>query len=275
MQHSVVKTAGRVFEVLEYFREVQAPLSVREISEQFGYPLSSTSVLIKSLATLGYLSYDQSIRAYFPTVRVASLGDWIFDSMISGRELVTLMDALCEATGETVVLAVANDIFAQYVRVVPSSQHAIQFHVPCGTRRELCFGGFGWALLGQECDESIEKTYQRTLRKLGKSERRMSLVQVLNKVRDAREKGYAFSRGYVTEGAGLIAMPLPVGPSGAKLALGVAGVLPRMERNEARLANSLRRLIGDYRRQTRSALKAANPKRRPAPKTLRRVLAAS
>ena len=33
MDNSVIKTAGRVFEILEYFREVRKPLSVRDIAE--------------------------------------------------------------------------------------------------------------------------------------------------------------------------------------------------------------------------------------------------
>ena len=49
----MIKTAGRVFEVLEYLREVRRHVTVREVSEQLGYPLSSAQVLMKSLATLG------------------------------------------------------------------------------------------------------------------------------------------------------------------------------------------------------------------------------
>ena len=246
MQQNVVKTAGRVFEVLEYFREVQRPLSVRQISEHCGYPLSSTSVLLKSLATLGYLSYDQSIRAYFPTIRVASLGDWLFESMFNGRDLMGLVEEVAEETGETAILAVVNDIFAQYVHVVPSTRHPIQFHVPPGTRRVLCVGGFGWALLSQESDETIAKIYHRTAQKLGKSFRQMGLDDVMKQVKHVHDKGYAFSRGSVTEGAGLIATRLPGGASGAKLAIGVAGVLSRLENDEKRISGNLLQLVKKY-----------------------------
>ena len=33
MENPVIKSAGRVFEVLEFFREMRRPLSVREIAE--------------------------------------------------------------------------------------------------------------------------------------------------------------------------------------------------------------------------------------------------
>ena len=57
------------------------PITVREVSEQLGYPLSSAQVLLKSIATLGYLRYDASVRAYLGTPRLASLGDWVMESM--------------------------------------------------------------------------------------------------------------------------------------------------------------------------------------------------
>jgi len=79
----VIKTAGRVFEVLEYFRQVRRPLAVREIAAHCRYPLSSTAVLLKSMATLGYLTYDHTRKAYFPTVQTAVLGDWVLESLFS------------------------------------------------------------------------------------------------------------------------------------------------------------------------------------------------
>ena len=121
MENPVIKSAGRVFEVLEFFREMRSPLSVREIAERFDYPLSSTSVLIKSIAELGYLSYDSRVRSYSMTIRVAMLGDWIYESSFGGSEIMALMDDLSARTRETVILGVQNDIFAQYVQVIQST----------------------------------------------------------------------------------------------------------------------------------------------------------
>lgn len=246
MENSVIKTAGRVFEVLEYFREKRGPISVRAVSEHFGYPLSSTSVLMKSIATLGYLSYDQAIRAYFPTVRVAALGDWIYESMFNGRELLKLAEEIAEKTDETVVLAVQNDIFSQYVHVIPSRQ-AIQFYIPPGTRRVLIVSGTGWALLSQQTDDAIRKIYNRTVLRVGKTLRNnMSIEDVLAEVQKVRKKGYAFSHGTVTAGAGVIAMPLPEGASGARLTLGIAGLLDRLESRSGKLVKIMKTSIAQY-----------------------------
>lgn len=247
MENSVIKTAGRVFEILKYFREVRKPLSVRDISEQFDYPLSSTSVLVKSMATLGYLSYDSRIRAYAPTILVTMLGDWIYESSFSSTEILGLMRALSDATNETVILAVQNDIQAQYVQVI-QSQLPIQFYVSPGTRRPLCASGTGWALLAPQSDATIAHVHQRTLSRLGTGglPEHMELEDVMVQVRKVRTQGYVYSRGTNTPGVGVIAMPLPASPNGARLVIGVGGLIKRLDESEKKLARIMTESIEKY-----------------------------
>lgn len=247
MDSSVIKTAGRVFEILEYFREMRRPLSVRDISERFDYPLSSTSVLVKSIATLGYLSYDSRIRAYSPTVLVAMLGDWIYESSFSSGEIIGLMKELSQSTSETVILAVQNDIQAQYVQVI-QSQLPIQFYVSPGTRRPLCASGTGWALLAPQTDATIARIFQRTESRMGKGglPREFSLEDVMAHVHQVRTKGYVYSRATNTPGAGVIAMPLPATPNGARLVVGIGGLIERLDRSERSIARKMKEAVARY-----------------------------
>ena len=247
MQSPVIKSAGRVFEVLEYFREVRRPLSVREIAERFGYPLSSASVLIKSIAELGYLSYDSRVRAYSMTIRVAMLGDWIYESSFGGADIIALMEDLSRRTSETVILAVQNDIFAQYVRVIQSAL-PIQFYISPGTRRPLCLSGTGWALLSTHGDAVIARLVQRTDNKLDKAGllQPITLKEVMARVRNVRELGYVYSRGTNTPGAGVIATPLPAAVNGARLVVGIGGPIDRLDANEARIGKHLNAAIKTY-----------------------------
>ena len=247
MENSVIKTARRVFEILEYFGEVRKPLSVRDIAEHFDYPLSSTSVLVKSMATLGYLSYDSRIRAYAPTILVAMLGDWIYESSFSSTEILGLMRSLSDGTRETVILAVQNDIQAQYVQVI-QSQLPIQFYVSPGTRRPLCASGTGWALLAPQLDGTIARIHQRTALRLGRGglPQNMALEDVMVQVRKVRTHGYVYSRGTNTPGVGVIAMPLPASPNGARLVIGVGGLLERLDKREAAIARLMKESIAHY-----------------------------
>lgn len=55
---AVVKSAGRVFEVLELFRSARRQLTAAEVGHALGYPKSSTNALLRSLVALGYLVVD-------------------------------------------------------------------------------------------------------------------------------------------------------------------------------------------------------------------------
>src|SRR3546814_13983509 len=64
---SVVKSAGRVLRILEYFDSVQREACVSAISRTLKWPQPSTSVLINSLVSLGYLPNDPFRRPSPPT----------------------------------------------------------------------------------------------------------------------------------------------------------------------------------------------------------------
>ncbi len=242
---AVIKTAGRVFEILEYMREVRRQVSVRELAEHFGYPLSSTQVLLKSMAALGYLRHDARAHAFFPSARLAHLGDWVIDFLFQGGRLLALLEEVALATGQTAILGVENDLYAHYVQVILSRQ-AIQFNVPPGTRRLLCQSGMGWALLSSHDDAQIISLVQRTNARLGRSVAPLESSSVLEQVAIARRQGYAFSRGTVTEGVGIIAMPLPVGPGGERIGIGVGGPLERLERAHESIVKAIGERITQY-----------------------------
>ena len=96
----VVKSAGRVLEIFEFFAHRHGPATVSEVAGTLGFPLSSTSVLLKSLLALGYLEYEPRAREYQPTIRFAVLGTWIFERLFADEEEIPrLMDELQAETG--------------------------------------------------------------------------------------------------------------------------------------------------------------------------------
>jgi IclR family transcriptional regulator, KDG regulon repressor len=118
MAESEVKSARRVFEILEYFDRERRPLGLKDVPDGLGYPGSSGSALLKSLVQLGYLDYDRERRRYFPTMRIAALGGWVHDALFGDGALTGLMNQLHRATGESVILAAQSDLHAQYVHVI-------------------------------------------------------------------------------------------------------------------------------------------------------------
>lgn len=242
MEQSVIKTAGRVFEVLEYLREVRRPVTVREISEKLAYPLSSAQVLLKSIATLGYLRYDSSLRAYIASPRLASIGDWVMDSMFQGGRVLKSLSDIAQNSGFTAILGVENDIYAQYVHVFLGTR-AVQFNVQPGTRRLLCMSGMGWALLAAGSDEHMARAVHRSNQRLQAGGQTVDGDYVKARVEEVRRQGYSFSKGVVTEGIGIVAVAAPSGAAGTSFAVGVGGLITQLERAADEVVPQLRALL--------------------------------
>ena len=242
MDQSVIKTAGRVFEVLEYLREVRRPVTVREISERLAYPLSSAQVLLKSIATLGYLRYDPSVRAYLASPRLASVGDWVLDTMFQGAQVLDALAEISHESGFTAILAVENDIYAQYVHVILGSG-AIQFNAQPGTRRLVCMSGMGWALLAANTDEHVERAIHRSNTRLQPGGQTIDGTLVRARVAETRQQGYAFSKGTVTEGVGIVALASQAPDVGAQFAVGFGGLVEALEGARGSLVPLLQALL--------------------------------
>ena len=243
-QNSVIKTARRIFEVLEYFDEVQQPVSLKDMSIHFGYPVSSASALLKSMVVMGYLDYDAYSRTYMPTMRIATLGNWVQGALFGEGRILALMKHMSEVTKETISIGTQSDLFAQYIHIVPS-QYAIRYHLKPGTVRPLARSGLGWLLLSARTDETID----RLLRRINIEEEptnRIALPDLMARVREVREQGYVFSKHTVTAGAGVIGMLLPIRRHGRILAIGVGGPVDRLEEKKDQILLELREGIAQF-----------------------------
>jgi IclR family KDG regulon transcriptional repressor len=246
MGDNAIKSARRVFEILEYFDRERRPLSLKAIGTRLRYPPSSGSALLKSMVALGYLEYDQLSRTYFPTMRIAALGGWVHDALFGDGEIERLLEHLHRATGETVVLAAQSGLYAQYVHLVPSPP-LLQFAVAAGTRRPLGRSGMGWLLLSAHDDREIEKL-RRRINADGAQKTKLASEELMKQVTAVRLQGYAFSKGVVSPGVGLIATLLPNAPFGRTFAVGIGGSVLRLQRREKLIVGEMRNAIARFTR---------------------------
>ncbi|MFG1424941.1 IclR family transcriptional regulator [Roseixanthobacter glucoisosaccharinicivorans] len=243
----VVKSAERVLRILEYFDEIQRDARVTEIAAHLQFPQSSTSALLKSLAQLGYLDYDRVRRTFLPTARVALLGTWLNEGPVHNGRLLRLMEEVSRESRDTIILAVRNGIYSQYIHVVQATT-PIRYHVPQGSRRLLAWSGTGFALLMRAPDEEVRALVARTNAEAPSDRPRIDYRAALGHVHEARRAGYFFSRALVSPGAGALAMPLPDGIErrNRPMVIAVSGVLEDIERREHRIIALLRDTIERY-----------------------------
>jgi DNA-binding IclR family transcriptional regulator len=240
VKDGAVKSAKRALEILEVFAKHRRPLALKEVLDELGYPTSSGSALLKSLVELGYLDYDRERRVYFPTMRVAVLGDWVPGVLFGDGGLQPALEQLHEATGETVVLAVQSDLHAQYVHVIHSAE-PLQVRLPPGTRRPLVRSGMGLVLLSAKTDAEIERLRRRT--NAAGDGMGQSREELMARVNEVRTRGYAYSRNSISPGLGVIGAALPRGPFGRVFAVGVAGRVERLDEKREAIVDGLKALI--------------------------------
>jgi DNA-binding IclR family transcriptional regulator len=242
-----VKSAFRVLQVLEFFDQVQRDARVSEIAERLHFPQSSTSVLLKCLSHAGYLEYTPSTRTYIPTARVALLGSWVSGSPVRDGSILRMMDELSSETGETIVLGCASGIYSKYIHVIQATNMK-RLHIPAGNKRLLVWSAMGICLLRDEPDEQIHLLVRRTNMEAMPGQKAIDVRQTLAHVDQMRRRGYFFSRGLVTPGAGAICMRVPDNPAtlDRPLVIGIAGLLESIERHEGKFVRLMRDVLDRY-----------------------------
>lgn len=238
----VVKSVGRVFEVLELFDAQQEPLTATMIERHLNYPQSSTLALLKSMVKLGYLSFDRLDRKYLPTIRLASLGNWLDRSFHGEGHLAMLVDDLAATTGETVCISCQNDLHMQFMHVRLGAQQLI-LNSHAGQLLSLFHSAVGIAALTERSDPEIERMVQRYNRRVRGAANKVNSAQILQRVRKIRQMGYAIGYDAVMPGISAIAWVLKPEKGKHSLVVSVGGPSDRIKSREAHIIRAARTAI--------------------------------
>lgn len=238
MANPQVKSATRAIEILEYFKIGQQPRSMSQMASDLGYPQSSTTVMLKTLVSLGYLNFDRSTRNYFPTPKLTALGSWIPRVLFGNGKMLDALNDLHAATGEGVFLGTKNDIYLQYTRT-RESIHALRFHIDEGYMRPLTLSAAGWVLLTTLSDEKVDNIVRRANISLPEGSPRMKIDDMFEKLAEIRALGYAYAENTPLEGGATFAVLLPGEIQGQPVVLALGGVLDRFRKNHDQYLSAL------------------------------------
>lgn len=249
---ATVKSATRVLEIFEYFDEVRRPVTIQDVAQALSYPHSSTAALLKSLVSLGYLEHDDRGRTFFPSIRISLLGNWVEAEALPIRNVQRLMRRLSADTGCTIILAARLGDHAQYIKVIQGTS-PIRFHVKPSTRRMLAFSTIGRVLLSELPMLEARHLIQDALAAM--PERRASTQEIEDELQRIRKRGFALYSDLVTPGATMLAMPIPTGPSGRPVAIGIAAPKEYFRSRKQTFAELLKNAIAEHISQNGQSLK--------------------
>lgn len=243
MNDSVVKSAGRVFEVLELFNSERKALTAAGIARNLKYPASSAVALLKSLVNRGYLSYDPAERTYFPTIQLSLMTRWMEDSFYTEGHLLDLMDEVAKATGETVYLAWQNDLEMQISRAKAGTREGSVVLEP---RLPLFESVSGLTALTLKRDVEIAQLAERASA-LGKaSGTKIDLPSAMERIRGFRAQGYGAGYDMPQPGVGRLAWAFRPKTVNRTLVMLLAGPTERIKADTKAITQSVQTVLHRY-----------------------------
>ncbi len=238
-ESATVKSAKRVLQILEFFKEMRRPLSTTEIAMELNFPISSTAALLKSLSSLGYLHFDRTNRTYQASLRVGLLGGWSYSGGFAPETLTEVTVRLAAQTRQTVIVGLRNENHIQYVSVVAS--HArVRFYIPVGSRQRLVDTTMGRVLLSLDDDAATDRLVRRANADRDDGEKRIDPVEIRAEIAEIRRLGYGYSSRPFYQGACAIAVPLGISGGEPPLVLGLGGPFEEIEHDRDRLIEMTR-----------------------------------
>ena len=252
MNEKTVKSAVRVLAIFEVFDSEQRSLTISELVERLGIPQSSTSTLMKSLVTKGFVEFEAETRRYRPSVRLAFLGNWVLGSTDVIARVHTLARDLSRRTGETILIGAESGLFMQYLSVI-ASPHTLRIDLHPGLRRPLHLSGLGLTLLTLKTDPEIGRIVRRyNAEHAAERTTRLAEREVIRMVESARHQGWCQTANLITEGAGSIATLLPLPRGQRPLAVGIGSSFSRLQSRHQELLEALMASVSEFSTATES-----------------------
>jgi len=234
--HASVKTALRVIEIIEIYAQEGRSLTLTELSRRLDAPMSSCLGLIRTLVSRGYLYETGKRQGYYPTARLLHTAQRIAHNDPVLERMQPIMEALRDATGETVVLGQLQDNRVRYLDVCESA-NPVRYITAPGDLREPHINSIGRAILGASSDEARNQVLDNLPFAPGAAHAAVSRDTLESQLRQWREQGWYPNFGESFSDLGGIAVPITIGD--AIYGLSVAGPLYRMQPRAAEIVAAL------------------------------------
>ena len=236
-----VKSANRVFELLELFARRRTTMSAGEVSAELEWPLSSSVALLKSLSESGYFLQSENGRRYFPSVRLHNLTRWIDAEVFSvGANVQTLLHTLRDEFGETTTLSVRRGLHMEFVQILLGT-NTVVMQVQEGDKFSLFGTAIGTAALAATTPQKVAALWDRA--------RNLDFVTdaqkqpITDRIALCREQGYYAGYDQAVDGLGALAFPLTHPDASSTYVLAVAGLSNRMRQEEDKISRRAHSLI--------------------------------
>ncbi|MCD8899718.1 IclR family transcriptional regulator [Staphylococcus gallinarum] len=155
---SIVKSAKRVFDVLELLKDASLPLSEKEIGDALNIPPSSLFNLLKTMLDSKYIRKDYQNK-YLLGHKLINLGNRAREDLDLYNESLTYIKNLNDKINETIFLAYPQYNEMIYLTKIDSNR-SIRTTAQPGTNKPIYSTGLGKACLSMYDSNLLDEMFE-------------------------------------------------------------------------------------------------------------------
>lgn len=226
----------RAFAILETFERERRPLSMKELADTCHIPTSTCHSLVHMLLKRAYLYQTGRRKDLYPTRRLYDLGATILANDPVLERLEPAMQALRDATRETVILGKRQREGIVYLEVIEGPE-VIRYSARPGDTKPLHSTCIGKALLSTMKDEDMRAILAAAPLPRITGTTIIAVDALVADIAEGKSRGCFITRGENVPD--VTAMALPIRVNQEFYGLAVAGPSHRMIEREAEIRAAL------------------------------------
>jgi DNA-binding IclR family transcriptional regulator len=237
MSDNVSQSVARAFAVFELLRQRRKPMTAVELRHSLKVPQPSLRALLAKLVELDYLAFDPAGRSYFPTPRLAALGQFIREPDPPDAQWRLAIDEIASATGETTSLSVARGLDLE-VLYACMAEHPVALQLRAGGGDALWRSAAGRLLLSTGTEAQRRESLEALAGRETVIARRREILGLAESLKSLRSRSWYTAYDLHLKGVGAVCYRTQY--RGQMAVVAVAGVKDRIRDNERGIRRAIR-----------------------------------
>jgi DNA-binding IclR family transcriptional regulator len=228
-EESGSRSVRRAIAIFELMRE-RGPVTIAEIIDRLGIPKSTAYDLVNTLSQAGYVAPDGKSRGIFLGHKLFELGMAYRSQVDLLKEGAPIVEALRDATGETVQLSVLDGPW-MLVLLKEEGVKPLRIISQVGSRVPVNWAAAGRLLVSDLDAAQLRQFLTDTVRQSPTGRANMDIESLVAEIRDYRARGVATEINEANEHAGCVAAPVIDARGRCIAAISVAAPEQRLDQN--------------------------------------------
>lgn len=227
----------RLLAIFELFEKERRPLSLKEVAELCRIPPSTCHNLVHMLLKHSYLYQTGQRKDLYPTRRLYDMGAIILAGDLILQRLMPAMEALRDATRETVILGKRQKDRIVYLEVLEGPE-VIRYSARAGDTKPLHSTSIGKTILATLDDAEVRKILEDNPPVQVTAKTITGLDALLEDLAQGRGRGFFTTHGENVSDVTALAAPISI--NNELFGLAVAGPSHRVYANFDKVARALK-----------------------------------